>query len=183
MTKPIYLESDRLILRSFMDSDLHDFVAYRSDPKVAIYQSWHDYDLAAGRAFIAEQLAGQPNVPGTWYQIAIERRADGCLLGDLAWHTPLDQPQQAMIGYTLASQYQGMGFASEAVTCFLDFLFHRMEKHRVYAETDSRNLGSVKLLERIGFRREGHMIQSEWFKGEWVDNFYYAILGDEWRHP
>jgi RimJ/RimL family protein N-acetyltransferase len=57
--------------------------------------------------------------------------------------------------------------------------------HRIYGRCDVRNHGSYKLMERMGMRREAHFIHNEIFKGEWGDEYIYAILEDEWRelHP
>ena len=59
-----------------------------------------------------------------------------------------------------------------------------MQLHRAVADTDPRNSPAWTLLERLGFRREGHLRQSLWFHGEWADEYLYAILRDEWvaRH-
>jgi RimJ/RimL family protein N-acetyltransferase len=80
----------------------------------------------------------------------------------------------------LAQANQGQGFATEALTCLLDYLFQQKRLHRVVADTDSQNVPSWTLLERLGMRREGHLRQSLWFKGQWADEYLYAILAEEW---
>lgn len=61
----------------------------------------------------------------------------------------------------------------------MDYLLTARGKHRITAFCDARNTASAALLERVGFRREGHLRQSTWAKGEWTDDLLYALLRDE----
>src|SRR5216684_926838 len=174
------LETPRLRLRHFTDSDFVLFMAYRNDPEVARYQGWEGISEPEARAFIQEQKEVQPGVPGHWFQIAIELKETGILVGDCALKIEEHDERQAEIGYTLSRAYQGRGIASEAVSCVLEYAFVTLGMHRVIAITDCGNAASVALLERLGLRREGHFLQNVWFKGKWVDEYLYAILKEEW---
>ncbi len=176
------LETPRLRLRHFTDADLAPFMAYRNDPQVARYQSWEGISEPEACAFLQEQKAIQPGVAGQWFQIAIELKETGALVGDCALKIEEYDARQAEIGYTLARAYQGRGIASEAVSCILDYTFMTLDLHRVIAITDCENAASVSLLERLGLRREGHFLQNVWFKGAWGDEYLYAILQEEWRN-
>jgi len=186
----LLLEARRLILRSFRDTDLEPFVAYRSDPAVAEYQGWEaPYPVTKAIAFIQEMKLKAPAIRGEWYQIAIELKASAEMIGDCAFHILAEDAQQAEIGATLSRQHQGNGYAAEVLTRLLDYLFGELGLHRVRAICDTQNLASAKLLGRIGMRREGHFIENIWFKGRWGSEYWYAILRDEWaknacqRHP
>ena len=174
------IESERLILRRFEDSDLTSFVAYRNDPEVARYQSWDSCNEREARAFIRGMGAARVGVPGEWFQFAIESTETGELIGDCALRVNKHEPYRAEIGFTLAREHQGRGFASEAVSRLLDYAFGVLGLHRVVAIADCRNESSWALLERIGMRREGHFLDSVWFKGEWSDEYLYAVLKGEW---
>jgi len=174
------IESERLILRRFEDSDLTPFVAYRNDPEVAKYQSWDSCDEREARAFIREGKSARPGVTGEWFQFAIESKETGALIGDCALRVDEHEPYRAEIGFTLAREHQGRGFASEAVSRLLDYAFGSLGLHRVVAIADCRNTPSVALLERVGMRREGHFLENVWFKGGWADEYLYAVLKDEW---
>src|ERR671911_3093104 len=130
------LESERLILRRFRDSDLAPFVAYRNDPEVARYQSWDSFDEREARAFIREMASGQPGVPGDWFQFAVESKEAGELVGDCALQVDGQEPYRAEVGFTLAREHQGKGFASEAVARLLDYAFGVLGLHRVVAIAD-----------------------------------------------
>ncbi len=172
------LATARLRLRRFGPQDLETFAAYRSDPLVARYQGWDvPYCLADAERFLDGVRDSHPDTPGAWFQFAISL-PDGPLIGDCGAGVELDGPLQAEIGFTLARQHQGHGYATEAVRRLLDYLFRDRDKERVRAVCDTRNVASVAVLERCGMRREGQ--QSTWAKGEWTDDLLYAVLSAQW---
>ncbi len=175
------LSSPRLILRRFQASDLPAFCQYRSDPAIARYQSWTTFTPEDGQRFFASQAPLHPDMPGTWFQLALELAETGEMVGDCVLHTPADPPGQVEIGFTLAPAHHGKGFATEAVRCLLDYVFRVLDKHRAIAVTDARNTAAAGVLERVGMRREGHFLENVWFKGQWGDEYLYAILAREWR--
>ncbi len=126
-------------------------------------------------------MNSKPGIPGTWFQIAIEMKDTKVLIGDCAIHTLPQDANQAEIGFTLNPMYQNKGFAAEAVRYLLEYIFNVLDMHRVIAVTDVRNKNSIKLLEKLGFRREGHFIKNAWNKGEYTDEFLFAMLKEEWR--
>lgn len=91
-----------------------------------------------------------------------------------------DDPSQCQIGFTIAPGYQGRGYATEAARLLAGYPFAR-GKHRITACCDARNLASAAVLDRLAMRREGHLRQSTWAKGEWTDELLYALLHDEWH--
>ena len=175
------LETERLRLRAFQQGDAEDFAHYRSDPDVARYQDWDaPYSIEKATRFVEVMKASQPGVPGEWYQIAIERKADQQMIGDCVFHILAEDAKQAEIGFTLSSLYQGKGYATEAVMKLLEYLFVDLNLHRVRAICDVENVASSKLLERVGMRREAHFIENIWFKGAWGSEYVYSQLQREW---
>jgi len=178
---PLILETKRLIMRPFQDSDLQSFAAYRADPLVAEYQGWSmPYTQKDAAQLITEMKQQQPAIPGQWYQLALEVKASGVMIGDCAFYTLTNDPRQAEIGFTLARPYQGQGYAYEAVARLLDYLFGELKLHRVRANCDVENQHSSKLLERLGMRREAHFVENLWFKGRWSSEYWYGMLQREW---
>ncbi len=179
---PFPIETRRLRLRVFEDRDIQPFAGYRSDPDVARYQGWEaPFSLEQATHFIDGMKGQIQGEPGEWRQIAIERKAGGELIGDCAFVRLGEDPRQAEIAFTLARPFQGQGYAAEAVSALLDYLFGELGLHRVRANCDPRNGGSIHLLTRLGMRHEGCFVKSLWFKGGWVDEDWYAILKDEWH--
>jgi aminoglycoside 6'-N-acetyltransferase len=171
--------TERLVVRRFVTGDAPVFAAYRSDPDVARYQSWDApvSTMDASRQ-VALFAAADENAPG-WFQYAVELRAGEVLIGDIGVGRH-ENGMQADLGFTLARPYQGHGYATEAVRCVLDRLFSNGIR-LVSAECDARNLASARLLERLGFRREGLRIEHTWIKGEWTDDLLFGLLARDWR--
>jgi RimJ/RimL family protein N-acetyltransferase len=182
MKMPFPLETERLYLRHFSDSDLDAFVTYRNDPQVARYQGWEVPFLRdTGQAFIEEMKNAVPGLPGKWFQAAIEIKPSEEIIGDCAFHVMKNDHRQAFIGITLARDSWGKGYGEETCRRLIDYLFDELNLHRVVAECDAENNASSKLLMRLGFRREAELIENIWFKGSWGSEFHYAILEREWK--
>jgi RimJ/RimL family protein N-acetyltransferase len=172
--------TERLCLRPFRADDLAAFVAYRSVPDVARYQSWDTtFSLADAERFLAEQEPLELGQPGTWMQLAATDRETGALYGDCAVHVLANQPATAEVGVTFAPEHQGSGLATEALSAVIGRLFEDHGLHRVYAEADDRNAAVHRLLERLGFRCEARLVEADWFKGEWTTVRVYAMLRRE----
>src|SRR4051812_38889922 len=110
----VEITTERLLIRPFQVGDLEAFVAYRSDPDVARYQSWEPtYSMARAERFLNSQRAVVFGRPGEWLQRAIVDREAGTVHGDCAVRVVKDQPATAEIGITLAQTSQGNGVATE----------------------------------------------------------------------
>ena len=181
MNLTLILETQRLRIRPFQEGDSEPFATYRSDPLVAQYQSWETpYTLKQATHFIESLQNSAPGTPGEWYQLAIEVKKDNIMIGDCAFCILAEDPRQAEIGFTLARSYQGLGYGTEAVGRLLQYLYEELDLHRVRANCDIDNIASVKLLERVGMRREGCFVESSWFKGRWSSEYWYGLLQREW---
>lgn len=178
----IYLETERLVLRNFKESDAEAFLNYRTNPIVVLYQGegWENFKLEQAHEFVVKQMNFEPGIPDTWFQIAIELKETGNLIGDCGLHT-LQDANQVEIGFTVSPTHQKKGLAAEAVYCLLGYIFNVLNKHRVIAITDIRNTNSINLLKKIGMRREGHFLKNAWYRGEYTDEYLFALLKEEWR--
>lgn len=143
------LSTPRLVLRPFADADLEPFLVMRADPRVARWQGWSDYTRADAEAFLARQAGARPDVPGTWFQLAITE--DGAFVGDCALFSG-PGPDEAEVGITLPRTSQGRGVAREALTALVRWLFEERGKRRVRAVVDTRNAPARALFEALGFR-------------------------------
>jgi RimJ/RimL family protein N-acetyltransferase len=180
MSCSAFFETPRLRVRPFAPADLEAFVAYRAHPDVERYQSWSSYTLERGRALIESMQRLRPGVPGQWYQFALEERAGGTLVGDLACKVNESEPREAEVGFSLAPEQQGKGYGTEALRALLGYAFGTLGLHRVTAVTDALNAPAAALLDRVGMRREAHFHENVYFKGAWGSEFLFAMLDREW---
>jgi RimJ/RimL family protein N-acetyltransferase len=174
------LHTPRLTLRQLREGDAAAVCAYRALPEVARYQSWESFTLADAERLTAGQADIPPNMPGTWFQLAVVEAASGMLIGDCGLYFRPDDTRQMELGVTFAPSHQRRGLATEALERVLRYAFDVLGKHRVSAVTDAENIAAAALFRRLGFRQEGHSIESAWFKGAWGSEFLFALLRREW---
>ena len=174
------LTTGRLLLRPLELVHAEDLFSYRSDVEINKYQSWIPDGIEEVRDFIKNKVATTIDVPNTWFQFVIITKEDNKLVGDLGVHFIDEEKAQAELGCTLDKQYHGKGFALESMNAVIDHLFNTMNKHRIHASVDPRNISSVKLMENLGFRKEAHFRESLFLNNEWVDDVIYAQLKSEW---
>ena len=177
----MHLDTLRLFLRPIKKADKELLFAYRSEAKNNKYQGWIPNSLDDVDVFI-DQLATEINTPNSWYQLAIIEKLSNQLIGDIGIHFFDNENQQVEIGCTLHKTFQGKGYATEALTAVIDYLFNELKKHRIIASVDPRNTPSIAMMERLGFRKEAHFKKSLLINNEWVDDMVYATLRNEWRN-
>lgn len=156
--------------------------AYKSDADAVRYVPYEPLSLAEVEDRITTRWAKTHlETEGDALCLAVEERATGALLGDvvLFWRSETDRA--AEVGYIFDSRAGGRGYATEAVRALVGLAFDGYGMHRIAARIDERNTASVRVVERLGFRREARFVQSEWLKGEWTTMLVHALLEDEWR--
>lgn len=168
------IETERLRLRRFRTADAVAFAAYRADREVARFQGWEaGYPLDAAERFVREMAGATPGVPGDWFQIAVADRGSDALIGDCVVHVLAADPGTAEIGYTMAPEHQGVGYATEAVRALIAYAFGSLDVSRIHAITDARNDRSIRLVQRLGMRRVGTVHST--FKGERCEEYTYEL--------
>ena len=176
------LESERLRIRHPLPTDAEALFDLFSDADALRYWSHGPLaDLDAAQAYLADIETGWRE--GRSYRWAITHEEADRLIGTvtlLAWS---QDNRRAEIGFILHPAYHGRGLAAEAVRTVLAFGFGPMGLHRVEADVDPENEGSLRLLERIGFQREG-LLRQRWFTfGTWKDTVLLGLLADEFVSP
>jgi len=166
--------TQRLLLRRFQPIDCDAFVAYRSDPDVARYQSWSDYTRADADQFLIEQASIHFGQLGSWLQIACVEAQSAQLVGDCALHF-LSDGKSIELGFTIARQHQGRGYGQEAVQALVRLLLDTLGYKQIKAVTDTRNLPSIHLLESIGFQLQEAKPSPAFFKGEFCQEWTYIL--------
>ena len=176
------LETERLLLRPFEEGDLEALHAIHSDESVV---RWLYNDVRTPeetRALLAHKIAGAAlRGEGEWLSAAVALRETGELVGDVSLLWASEAHRQGELGFVFHPSHQGKGYATEASRPMLAFAFEELGLHRVVGRLEPRNAGSARVLEKLGMRREAHLIENEWVKGEWQSELVYALLAREWR--
>jgi len=111
-------------------------------------------------------------------------KTDGSKIGFIAHFYVLHPAGRELeIGYSLVPNERGKGYCTEALEIMVDYLFLSKDTMRIQAQTDTRNAASQKVLEKVGFVKEGTVRKSFFFSGEWRDAYLYSILREEWKEP
>ena len=173
------ITTQRLSIRPLKLSDADKLFNYRKDAEANQFQGWIPKTIADTKTFI-QTTASEMNQANTWFQLAVMKTENKELIGDIGINFK-QEIEQIGLGYTIAKQHQGKGYASEALQAIISVLFTEMNKHRITASVDPRNLPSIRVLEKLGFRKEAHFIESYKMDDKWVDDAVYALLAKEWK--
>jgi len=176
---PPILRTPRLVLRPFERSDSPDLLRVFADADVVRYWSSGAWtDIAQAEAMIAD--AHQSYLDGGLYRYAIALADTNRLIGICNLRGHFEQNRRCELGYALGRAHWGQGYAGEALEALLDHAFHALDINRIEADIDPRNEASARLLEKLGFRREGYMPERWIVHGEKADTAFYGLLRRYW---
>ncbi len=170
----------RLIVRRFSPSDLMDAYEILSDPEIAKYEHWDAFDMEDTRADLEIQGAVEPGTCEVWNEFAVTLREGGKCIGNISFKRSEADQGQVEMGFHFNRSFHGQGYGMEAVAGLIDWLWG-LGVHRIWAVSDTRNTASWKMMEKLGMRREGHFAENCCIRGEWADEYLYALLQPEWR--
>lgn len=174
------LRTGRLTLRRFQPEDFDAYSAYhqRSDVYRFLYAS--PPSVEALEAQFSRVLAASFEKDGDTLRLAVVRDEDAALVGEVLLKIASAGALQAEVGYIFNPSFSGQGYATEAVRAMISFGFRTLGYHRIFARLDALNRGSIGVVERLGMRKEAHLIENDRFDGVWGDEFIYAVLNREW---
>ena len=183
MFEPEYpIRTERLLLRPYAHADIDAVYAYQRLPEVHRYLYSEPRSRPEVEALVAER-AGPGRLTGEGQAICLvaDLAQTGELVGDCMLFWRSEEHEQGEVGYVFNPAYHGRGLATEAVGALLRLGFEGLGLHRITGRLDARNTPSARVLERAGLRREGHLVENEFVKGEWTDEMIYAMLRSEWE--
>ncbi len=175
------LRTDRLALRPHRPEDLEDLVAFHGDPEVVRWTPWPVRDRAATAQTLRTKLTQGTPRPGEPMVLAIELRATRTVIGEVLLKWVGEADREGELGYALAREHQGQGYAAEAAAEVLRFGFDVLGLHRVSAVIIEQNDASVRLAQRLGFTRRARLVDQVRHQGGWATQLVYAITAEEWR--
>jgi RimJ/RimL family protein N-acetyltransferase len=177
----IELTTERLLLRPFREEDWEAVHEYAADPEVSRHQAWGPNTQEETRQFLQECVQENQKPERAAFHFAVVLKAGGRFLGGCTLRITDAGLREAMIGYTLDRRFWGRGYMTEAAGALLRFGFQDLRLHRVVSWCTPENVGSWRVMEKAGMRREGHEREAAFFKGRWHDWLRYAVLDREWR--
>ncbi len=173
------LTGARVSLRWMDTPDLPAIYQIFSNPEVTRYWSWPAFTNTQQ----AQELLGkihQHFAQKDLFQWGIARNSDNQIIGTCTLAHIDGDNRRAELGYILNRAHWGQGYVAEALALLLDFAFGPLNLRRLEADTDPRNLASIKTLLRLGFQQEG-LLRERWeVAGEIQDALYFGLLAREW---
>jgi RimJ/RimL family protein N-acetyltransferase len=174
------IETKRLLMRDLRQEDLPALHAVNGDAEVVRYTPHQPWKTQAdGEAWFLRMRGFRET--GAGLQLAIVEKASGTTIGLMLVFNFNEGTGAGEVGYTLATAHWGKGFAKEALGAFIEYCFGPLGLKRLDAQIDPRNVASGKVLERLGFKHEGHQRRNHFAKGEISDTGLYGLLIDDPR--
>jgi RimJ/RimL family protein N-acetyltransferase len=177
---PVCLTGDGTSLREFQLEDADDVLAIVGDDRVTTWLSFDSRSHEQALAMVRGAVERAHLDPRDEYYLAITRRDDDQLVGFI--RLALGGVQAAKLGYAIAADHWGHGYATDAARQMLGFGFGTLGLHRVSAAIGPSNLSSIAVVKRLGFAYEGRIRHHVRTNGDWRDSLLYSILADEWTH-
>lgn len=176
----INIKTNRLILRNFQEKDAHGLFEYLAHPRSACFL---DEKLES-----IEQAFEYINHKNTCLEetnLAVCTKDNDSIIGNI--FSQKEIPDTYSVGWNFNKNYEGKGYATEAATAYIHFLFTYKDARRIYAYVEENNIRSKKLCERLGMRQEGLLLDFVSFSNNingipiYENTFIYAILKREWN--
>lgn len=175
---------ERVVLREFTMDDVDARYAYLSDDELFRHASWGPLTLDETTESVREAMEAARTAPRRDYELAVTLRDTGEVVGQVTLKTdryiPRIRQRTSELGYMLRRDCWGRGITTEAARLLLDFAFGELGLHRVFAVVDEDNPASIRVLEKLGFRREARHVKDAFHQGEWFTTLIYAVLEEEW---
>lgn len=175
------IRTDRLLLRHMHTGDAESLAIRRNHPEVARYQAWPTpYPLERANEVVGELTGMDGPTNNEWWMAAVERSDTGEVIGELVVQLTWEG-RCAEIGYTFDPAHWGNGFAVEATTALVTYLFDHPEITRVFGMLHPDNTPSARVLERVGMVYEGHTRNSFWLGDDNSDDWIYGMTPEDHR--
>lgn len=167
------------MLKEMNKNDWEDVHRYASLPIVCQYQPWGPNTEEETQDFVKQVLLDATEENRYRYVFSVFEQENGMMIG--AGEINIRDYKVGEIAYIIHPDYWGKGIASEVAKLLLQFGFEKLNLHRIYATCDPRNIGSSKVLQKIGMIQEGRMREDLLIKSGWRDSLLYSILEHEWK--
>ena len=177
LTLPI--DTARLCLRDFVESDFEAIHAYSSDPRVTKFLFFGPRDEDSTADYLEGLLASQDEIPRSRYELAVEESVSGRVVG--ACDLSLIERNVVDLGYMLGLADWGKGYATEIALALVDAAFFDLGAQRVISTVDVNNRASIRVLEKIGMRWEAVFRKHRRAKNRWWDCHLFVLPREAWE--
>ena len=173
------IEGEKVNLRTLDLADAGSLLENANDLEVAKYTRLpHPYTIDHARSYIDDVLNGSK---GESLKLGIVLKENDNVVGTISLKEFDLENKNSELGYWLGREYWRKGYMQEAIKLILDYGFNNFDLERIYAKVLHPNTASAKLLEKIGFVLEGKTRKSSLRRGEWMDEFIYGVIKEDYN--
>ncbi len=170
------IDTARLTLRKYARDDWAAVHEYASIPAFSEFEIWGPNTAADSKAFVSRCIEYTDASPIQRYELAVVLKRKEKLIGGCGLKIAEASAGEASLGYAIHPAYQQQGFATEVATALINFGFRRLKLARIFAECDTRNKASCRVMEKAGMARIATLQNHRQFKGQVSDSFLYEVL-------
>jgi len=174
------LKTPRLRIREFIETD---YPALRDMDSRAEFNTYEREFVseAQTRQSLDESISAQLEFPRTMYRMAISIPPSDTARGVINIRSNIAKIREWEVGWAVHPDEWGKGYATEAAWNMINWAFNEFNLHRVVAFCHTENDASVRVMEKLGMRRDGRLRETRWLNGQWWDEYVYAVLEKEWK--
>jgi ribosomal-protein-alanine N-acetyltransferase len=169
----------RLILREFEEEDWEPTFHYQRRPEYLQFYPWSEITRYDVQDFVGRFISWRHTDVRHKHQLAITLASTGELIGNVGIRAEFPGAFTAEIGFEVAPDHWGQGYATEAGAAMIDFAFRKLQYHRIEAQCVAENRRSARVLERIGMLQEGRLREAEFFRDRWWDLLLFGTLASD----
>jgi len=174
------LQTHNLFIRELTKADITNIHILHSLPQTDEFNTLGiPESIATTEKIVTDWISAQQQAPRTIYTFCIEHINTKEFIGIIGMKMGKPNYLTAEVWYKLHPSHWGNGYATEALTKLLHFAFTELKLHRIEAGCAVENIASIKVLEKVGMMREGRKRKKLPIRGEWKDNYFYAILEED----
>jgi len=175
------LEGKRINLKIAEKEDVPLLAQWLNDVEFA--GDYQHFPVQISKVQLEKQILEQKLYQTEWVDFVIEKK-DGTKIGWAVHYVSAPNFGWIEIGYTIIADERNKGYGTEAIQILVDYLFLTRDIVRIQSVINTKNVASRRILEKVGFKREGTLRRALWnSKGKWADGYIYSILREEWKEP
>lgn len=180
----IRIETERLIIRDYVEEDIEAFHAlFTNDDVMLLMPEIKTSCLDESKKYLYEAIVEAKYENRRKYFFAMVLRDTGCYIGEIGYSTVVDCDEGRVVnlGYFIFPQYWGRGLVTEAVNGVMAYTFEKTDVIKVESGCLKANQGSIRVMEKVGMVREGELLKHMYYNGELHDRLDYRMLKSEWE--
>lgn len=175
MANNTIIPTERLYTRDFELTDFSAVHEYGKIPEFSQYEQWGPNTEPHSQQFIEQSIEKAKHKPRYDYEMAIILKSTNQLVGSARISRDTESSHVGNIGYAINPKFQGYGYATEIAMALIKFGFESLNLLVIYATCDTRNNASIRVLEKVGMHRVGHMIGDRKIRGKIYDSYRYEV--------